>query len=156
MIKLAEKKGMINKIEINEAIALVENYWLEQAEAAINEEQKQNFMQKAGDVGKKILSGLGRAVRGGVDAFMQGYQKDVNTYQKIIKILKDEGLYDANVEKALQQVLAKNKQEAEMKAQSERSKTAARDNPYVRAGVGKVSKEQFEMCFKNWLVENVN
>lgn len=155
----------INNLSVEELAVIVENYWLELAENAADPKQKKTFMQKAGDVGKRILGGIGGAIRGGVDALKQGYSNAGKTdFRKALEILKSADLLTPEVLNAIkkadrdkrgveiltpQQKLDKAKAEAQAKAKDPKL------NPYATQSPG-YKREQFELPFKEWLMANPN
>ena len=162
-------------LTVEETITIVENYWLELAENTADPEQKKTFMQKAGQVGSRVLQSIGRGARGIVDNLKKGYAQgskpsvqaqgskpsvqaqssepsaniDAN---QIKQFLTKAGLWDRNVELALKRA---NHEKMERQKNKEKAQAIAKDpskNPFAN----QYRREQFELPFKEWLMANPN
>lgn len=153
-------------LTVEETITIVENYWLELAENTADPEQKKTFMQKAGQVGSRVLQSIGRGARGIVDNLKKGYAQgskpsvqaqssepsaniDAN---QIKQFLTKAGLWDRNVELALKRA---NYEKMERQKNKEKAQAIAKDpskNPFAN----QYRREQFELPFKEWLMANPN
>lgn len=154
-------------LTVEETITIVENYWLELAENTADPKQKKTFMQKAGDVGRRILSGIGGAARGGYDALKQGYQSaGKNDFRKALEILKSSDLLTPEVLNAIKKA-DRDKRGVAVRSPEQKQKDikSARDiakdpskNPYATQSPGykppEKKKRQQKLNFGEWLLEN--
>ena len=154
-------------LTVEETITIVENYWLELAENTSDPKQKKTFMQKAGDVGRSILSGIGGAVRGGYDALKQGYSNAGKTdFRKALEILKSSDLLTPEVLNAIKKA-DRDKRKVSIRTPEQKrkdiktAKDVAKDpskNPFATQSPGykptEKKKVQQKLNFGEWLLEN--